>query len=187
MAGSAVNRWQREQMRRWRDGDIDRQPAVLGGVGHLRRRRRPLNHQLGRHRDRDGRLVARPVVRVDHAAREHLGQADAVPARSRGGELPACRSCAPSGRARPRGGPRVLAGGSHRGDDALRPGAVPDQLELVAGEQPLADQHLVEAARTASHVVGERKVFARCRVECHQQHGARARRRQRPSRRAACR
>ena len=70
-AGSAVNRWQREQMRRWRDGDIDRQPAVLGRAGHIRRRRGALS-SAGRHGDGDRGLVAQPVVGVDDAAGGHL-------------------------------------------------------------------------------------------------------------------
>ena len=48
-----------------------------------------------------------------------------------------------------------FASGSHPGDDALRPGAMPDELQLVAGEQPLADQHLVECGAHREHVVGE--------------------------------
>ena len=31
-AGCAVNRWQREQMRRWRDGDITASPLYWGAL-----------------------------------------------------------------------------------------------------------------------------------------------------------
>ena len=47
------------------------------------------------------------------------------------------------------------AGGSHPRDDGLRPGAVQDQLDLTAGDDALADQHLVEG-RTNNEDVVER-------------------------------
>ena len=43
---------------------------------------------------------------------------------------------------------------------------MPDQVELVAGEQPLVDEHLVEGGTDREHVVGQRKMFACSRIEC---------------------
>jgi hypothetical protein len=38
----------------------------------------------------------------------------------------------------------AFTGCPHTGDDAVGPGSVPDQLELVDGEKSLVDEHLIE-------------------------------------------
>ena len=40
-------------------------------------------------------------------------------------------------------------------------GAVPDQVELVAGDQALADEHLVERRANGQHVGGGDQAFVR--------------------------
>jgi hypothetical protein len=53
---------------------------------------------------------------------------------------------------------------------------VPDELQLVSGHLPLADEHLVERGAYRQHVIGKRKPFARSGIKCDQQHGARTQR-----------
>lgn len=60
--------------------------------------------------------------------------------------------------------PMVLAGcagGPHAGDHSTRLGAVPDQIELVTGDEALADKHLVERRANREHVRGGDQAFIR--------------------------
>ncbi len=60
--------------------------------------------------------------------------------------------------------PMVLsgfAGGPHTGDHSTRLGAVPDQIELLAGDEALADKHLVERRANREHVRGGGQAFIR--------------------------
>lgn len=127
-----------------------------------------------RHAHRDRRLLTGPVVGVDDAAGGDPVQHRLRYERARaGGELTTT------------GAPdhevefdfaMVLAPGaglSRRGDHAMRPDAVADQLDLASRDQSLADEHSVEVGADGEHIVGQRKPLASRRIERHQQHHTR--------------
>ncbi len=115
-------------------------------------------------RDTDGNrgLVAGAVVRIDDAAGGDFRQGRGGNQRPLvGGKLP---SAQPFHHDVEFDLPVVLtapAGGPHPGDHTARFGAVPNELELVAGEQAFADEHVVEGGLDGQHVCGCDKAFVR--------------------------
>lgn len=105
-----------------------------------------------RHAHSDRGLVARPVVGVDDAAGGDPAQRRRRNQRRfTGGKLPALEPSDHHGEFDLAIVLAGCAGGPYAGDDGLRLGAVPDQVELVAGDEPLADQHLGELGDEIVH------------------------------------